>query len=51
MPWKQAGLFQFWLRLPLLNDEGRIVMVLGHDAFMQSTKANALAARAGQRIA
>jgi len=51
MPWKQAGIFQFWLRLPLMDEEGRINMVLGHDAFMQSAKATALAARAGQRIA
>ncbi len=51
MPWQRAGVFQFWLRLPLVNEDGRIVMVLGHDAFMQSTKASALAARAGQRIA
>lgn len=51
MPWKQAGMFQFWLRLPLMDQEGRINMVLGHDAFLQSAKATALAARAGQRIA
>ncbi len=50
-PWKQPNIFQFWLRLPLMNDQGRIVMVLGHDAFMQSEKAHALASRANLRIA
>lgn len=42
-PWSQPHIFQFWLRLPLADAEGRIVMVLGHDAFMQSEKAHALA--------
>ncbi len=50
-PWNQPNIFQFWLRLPLVNDEGRISMVLGHDAFLQSEKAHALADRANVRIA
>lgn len=49
--WKQPNVFQFWLRLPLVNEEGRIAMVLGHDAFLQSEKAHALAERANLRIA
>ena len=49
--WKQPNVFQFWLRLPLADVEGRIVMVLGHDAFLQSEKAHALAERANLRIA
>ncbi|MDP2123669.1 MAG: PAS domain-containing protein [Parvibaculum sp.] len=49
--WKQPNVFQFWLRLPLVNDEGQIAMVLGHDAFLQSEKAHALAERANLRIA
>ena len=49
--WNQPGIFQFWLRLPLANEEGRIVMVLGHDAFLQSEKAHALAGKANLRIA
>ncbi len=50
-PWRQPHIFQFWLRLPLVDGEGRIVMVLGHDAFLQSEKAHALANRANLRIA
>nr|WP_293551230.1 PAS domain-containing protein [Parvibaculum sp.] len=50
-PWAQPHVFQFWLRLPLANEAGRIVMVLGHDAFLQSEKAHALAGRANLRIA
>nr|RAW04047.1 hypothetical protein DBT41_09730 [Aerococcus urinae] len=50
-PWNQPHVFQFWLRLPLIDAEGRIVMVLGHDAFLQSEKAHALASRANLRIA
>jgi hypothetical protein len=50
-PWGQPNVFQFWLRLPLVNDEGRIIMVLGHDAFMQSEKAHALAGKANLQIA
>lgn len=49
--WNQPNIFQFWLRLPLADAEGRIVMVLGHDAFLQSEKAHALAERANLRIA
>jgi hypothetical protein len=49
--WNQPGIFQFWLRLPLANEEGRIVMVFGHDAFLQSEKAHALAGKANLRIA
>jgi len=49
--WKQPNVFQFWLRLPLADAEGRIAMVLGHDAFLQSEKAHALAERANLRIA
>lgn len=51
VPWAQPHVFQFWLRLPLVDADGRIVMVLGHDAFLQSEKAHALASRANQRIA
>lgn len=50
-PWKQPGVFQFWLRLPLADGEGRIAMVLGHDAFLHSEKAHALAGKANLRIA
>lgn len=50
-PWSQPHIFQFWLRLPLANEEGRIVMVLGHDAFLLSEKAHALAGKANLRIA
>lgn len=50
-PWKQPHIFQFWLRLPLMDSDGKISMVLGHDAFMQSEKAHALAERANLRIA
>ena len=46
-----AKLFRFWLRLPLENEEGRIHMVLGHDVFLQSEKAHALASRANLEIA
>lgn len=41
-----AQLFRFWLRLPLENEVGRIHMVMGHDVFLQSEKAHALAGRA-----
>lgn len=51
VPWKQPNVFQFWLRLPLVNEEGRISMILGHDAFLQSEKAHALAGKANLRIA
>lgn len=50
-PWQQPNIFQFWLRLPLVDAEGRIVMVLGHDAFLLSEKAHALASKAKLRIA
>ena len=50
-PWKQPHVFQFWLRLPLMDADGKISMVLGHDAFLQSEKAHALAGRANLRIA
>jgi hypothetical protein len=50
-PWARPHVFQFWLRLPLMNEQGKIVMVLGHDAFLQSEKAHALADRANLRIA
>jgi len=50
-PWAQPHIFQFWLRLPLVDAKGRIAMVLGHDAFLQSEKAHALAGRANLRIA
>tara|TARA_R110000824_G_scaffold366730_2_gene555715 strand:- start:245043 stop:245495 length:453 start_codon:yes stop_codon:yes gene_type:complete len=50
-PWAQPHVFQFWLRLPLMDEDGAIVMVLGHDAFLQSEKARALADRANLRIA
>ncbi|MEP2830192.1 MAG: PAS domain-containing protein [Parvibaculum sp.] len=50
-PWNQPDVFQFWLRLPLANEDGRIVMVLGHDAFLLSEKAHALANKANLRIA
>ena len=50
-PWKQPNIFQFWLRLPLMNEDGRISMVHGHDAFMQSEKAHALAGKANVRNA
>jgi hypothetical protein len=50
-PWSQPHIFQFWLRLPLADADGRIAMVLGHDAFLQSEKAHALANRANLRIA
>jgi hypothetical protein len=46
-----AKLFRFWLRLPLENEEGRIHMVMGHDVFLQSEKAHALASRASLQIA
>lgn len=51
VPWSQPHIFQFWLRLPLADAEGRIVMVLGHDAFMQSEKAKALAGASLLQIA
>ncbi|MDO8289758.1 MAG: PAS domain-containing protein [Parvibaculum sp.] len=51
VPWGQPQIFQFWLRLPLMNEQGRIVMVLGHDAFLQSEKARAIAGRANLRMA
>lgn len=47
----RAELFRFWLRLPLEDDEGRIHMVLGHDIFLQSEKAHAIASRASLQIA
>jgi len=50
-PWKQPGIFQFWLRLPLADDEGCINMVLGHDAFLHSEKAQVLMGRTNLRIA
>jgi hypothetical protein len=50
-PWAQPHIFQFWLRLPLVDATGRIVMILGHDAFLQSEKAQALVNRANLRIA
>lgn len=51
VPWNQPNIFQFWLRLPLADGQGRIAMVLGHDAFLQSEKAHALAGKANLRIA
>lgn len=51
VPWNQPNVFQFWLRLPLVDAEGRISMILGHDAFLQSEKAHALAGKANLRIA
>jgi hypothetical protein len=50
-PWSAPEVFQFWLRLPLVDGEGRIAMVFGHDAFLHSEKAHALAGRANLRIA
>lgn len=50
-PWAQPHIFQFWLRLPLMDEKGAIIMVLGHDTFLQSEKARALADRASLRIA
>lgn len=50
-PWHQPHVFQFWLRLPLADGDGRVVMILGHDAFLQSEKAHAIASRANLRIA
>lgn len=50
-PWGRPQMFQFWLRLPLMDEQGRIVMVLGHDACLQSEKAHAIADRANLRIA
>ncbi|WP_324300982.1 PAS domain-containing protein [Parvibaculum sp.] len=50
-PWKAPDVFQFWLRLPLVDEAGHIVMVFGHDAFLHSEKAHALAGRANLRIA
>ena len=35
----QAGTFQFWLRLPLVDAEGNIAMVLGLDTLLVSEKA------------
>jgi hypothetical protein len=37
--------------LPLADGDGRVVMILGHDAFLQSEKAHAIASRANLRIA
>ncbi|MBI1261363.1 MAG: PAS domain-containing protein [Rhizobiales bacterium] len=51
VPWNQPHVYQFWLRLPLVDDAGRIVMVLGHDAFLQSEKARALAGAEKLQIA
>ncbi len=50
-PWKSPDVFQFWLRLPLVDAAGRIAMVFGHDAFLHSEKAHALAGRSNLRIA
>ncbi len=51
VPWAQPHIFQFWLRLPLMDANGQIVMVLGHDAFLQSEKARALVNRSALRTA
>jgi len=51
VPWGKPEIFQFWLRLPLMDGEGKIVMVLGHDAFLQSEKARALVERSSVRTA
>lgn len=51
LPWNAPDIFQFWLRLPLVDEADRVVMVFGHDVFLQSEKAHALAGRANLRIA
>lgn len=51
LPWNAPDVFQFWLRLPLVDEADRVAMVFGHDAFLQSEKAHALAGRANLRIA
>ena len=38
---------RFWMRLPLSNDDQRVNMVLGHDAFVFASKLGALTGRAG----
>ena len=38
---------RFWVRLPLSNDDSRVNMVLGHDAFVFASKLGALTGRAG----
>ena len=38
---------RFWVRLPLSNDDRRVNMVLGHDAFVFASKLGALTGRAG----
>lgn len=38
---------RFWLRLPLSNDDRRVNMILGHDAFIFASKLGALSGRAG----
>lgn len=38
---------RFWLRLPLSNDDQRVNMILGHDAFIFASKLGALSGRAG----
>lgn len=50
-PWGKPEIFQFWLRLPLMDADANIVMVLGHDAFLQSEKARALVERSSIRTA
>lgn len=51
VPWGKPEIFQFWLRLPLMDDNKNIVMILGHDAFLQSEKARVLTGRPSVRIA
>ena len=50
-PWGKPEIFQFWLRLPLMDENANIVMILGHDAFLQSEKARALVERSSVRTA
>ena len=34
--WGNDHQFQFWLRLPLMDEEGRVAMILGYDAFLHA---------------
>jgi len=36
---------RFWIRLPLSNDDGRVNMILGYDAFVFASKLGALTGR------
>lgn len=41
----------FWMRLPLIDDSGKVTLMLGHDWLLEESKARAKARHAGLNLA